>query len=187
LKIKEKNMNKIKIKVLTLGIVSGLILSSVPVLAEDNTSKLINNNTTIQYENVDKDTRTTETSLNSTQSNVKLMASGYDSSYIQSITFTSINQPWATLIVEFTYGNYMVEVNNTYVGYNNITSGKQVSALQGLLWKLGYNISIDNYFGPQTRAAVIDFQKKHGLAVDGITGPNTWHTMIAATPGVIYL
>jgi murein L,D-transpeptidase YcbB/YkuD len=179
-------MNKEKIKVLTLGIVSGLILSSVPALAEDNTSKLINSNTTIQYENVDKNINTIETSLNSTQSNVKLMASAWDPSAISFINFHPSAYPSACIYVGF-YSDFNYSANFTdYVGYNNITSGGPVFVLQALLWKLGYNISIDGYFGPQTQAAVIDFQKKHGLAVDGITGPNTWNTMISVTPGVYH-
>ncbi|MFH5833727.1 peptidoglycan-binding protein [Halalkalibaculum sp. DA384] len=29
-------------------------------------------------------------------------------------------------------------------------------------------------YGPDTRAAVMEFQAREGLAVDGIVGPNTW-------------
>jgi peptidoglycan hydrolase-like protein with peptidoglycan-binding domain len=32
----------------------------------------------------------------------------------------------------------------------------------------------DGIFGPKTKAAVIAFQKKHGLTADGIIGPKTW-------------
>ena len=32
----------------------------------------------------------------------------------------------------------------------------------------------DGVFGPKTKAAVIAFQKKHGLTADGIVGPKTW-------------
>ena len=34
-------------------------------------------------------------------------------------------------------------------------------------------LEIDGKIGPKTRAAVIEFQKKHGLIVDGIIGPQT--------------
>jgi murein L,D-transpeptidase YcbB/YkuD len=182
-------MNKIKIKVLTLGIVSVLILSSVPALAEDNTSKLISDNTTIQYENVDKNISTIETSLSSIQSNVKVIATSsvLDPKFIREANFV-YNRLSKLFIVDLGVGkiSLMAYTDTNYIGYNNMTFGDPVAALQALLYRLGYNVSVDWYFGPQTQAAVIDFQKKHGLAVDGITGPNTWNTMIATAPGVVY-
>jgi peptidoglycan hydrolase-like protein with peptidoglycan-binding domain len=39
--------------------------------------------------------------------------------------------------------------------------------------KRGQLISVDNDFGPQTKAWVIEFQRRTGLARDGIVGPNT--------------
>jgi Putative peptidoglycan binding domain/Transglycosylase SLT domain len=35
----------------------------------------------------------------------------------------------------------------------------------------------DGQFGNLTRNAVLDFQKKKGLVVDGIVGPHTWHDL----------
>ena len=35
-------------------------------------------------------------------------------------------------------------------------------------------ITVDGYFGPNTKNAVQAFQRKHGLAADGIVGPDTW-------------
>lgn len=43
--------------------------------------------------------------------------------------------------------------------------------------KLG--IAADGIYGPNTKAAVMKFQKDHGLAVDGIVGPNTWGKLFA--------
>ncbi|HLI70003.1 MAG TPA: peptidoglycan-binding protein [Ktedonobacteraceae bacterium] len=40
-----------------------------------------------------------------------------------------------------------------------------------------YPLAKDGQFGPQTQAAVKDFQKKKGLSVDGIVGPQTWHAL----------
>lgn len=46
--------------------------------------------------------------------------------------------------------------------YRNFVSTKRTQLL-----------SVDNDFGPQTRAWVIEFQRRTGLARDGVVGPNT--------------
>lgn len=52
--------------------------------------------------------------------------------------------------------------------------GDDVKALQTALKNMGlYADSIDGKFGPNTRAAVMAFQRKKGISVDGIVGPNT--------------
>ena len=45
--------------------------------------------------------------------------------------------------------------------------------LQWHLKKLGAKVSIDGKFGANTKAAVIAFQKKHGLTTDGVVGEKT--------------
>lgn len=47
------------------------------------------------------------------------------------------------------------------------------TALQTSLKLLGYEITIDGIYGPQTEGVVRDFQSKNGLEVDGIAGPLT--------------
>ena len=42
--------------------------------------------------------------------------------------------------------------------------------------KLG--VAVDGIFGNGTRAAVIAFQKAHGLSADGIVGKNTWRALL---------
>ena len=71
----------------------------------------------------------------------------------------------------------VINAYSTYVGYGYITSGSPVTFAQVLLFGLGYVIDIDSYFGEQTRGAVVDYQSKHSLSVDGIVGPNTWLSM----------
>lgn len=50
--------------------------------------------------------------------------------------------------------------------------GRDVNDLQG---KLG--IVIDGNFGHATKAAVVAFQRSHGLVADGIVGPRTWEAL----------
>ena len=64
--------------------------------------------------------------------------------------------------------------------------GKAVELLQALLASKGYRLSsnptlktgIDGHFGGYTLRAVKQFQKKAGLVVDGIVGPNTWKALV---------
>lgn len=51
--------------------------------------------------------------------------------------------------------------------------GTEVMDLQKALVKAGFHIIIDGHFGRATDAALRSFQRKAGLAVDGIAGPAT--------------
>ncbi|MEC9466977.1 MAG: peptidoglycan-binding domain-containing protein [Actinomycetota bacterium] len=52
--------------------------------------------------------------------------------------------------------------------------GDDVADLQLRLGSLGFDAGrIDGIFGPDTNAAVLDFQRNVGLATDGIAGPDT--------------
>jgi peptidoglycan hydrolase-like protein with peptidoglycan-binding domain len=62
-------------------------------------------------------------------------------------------------------------------------NGERVKALQYLLKeKFGYSINVDGAFGPQTDAAVEDFQIDAGIISDGIVGAQTWRMLVGATP-----
>lgn len=61
-------------------------------------------------------------------------------------------------------------VGESYDRNGNYTTGVQ-RILQGFFHYTG---TIDGLWGPLTLNAVKDYQSTHGLAVDGIVGPNTW-------------
>ena len=52
-------------------------------------------------------------------------------------------------------------------------TGSAIRDLQRRLNELGYNITVDSWFGDQTYQAVIDFQKKKGITAVGEVGPRT--------------
>ena len=54
------------------------------------------------------------------------------------------------------------------------STGQKVHLLQQILVKLGYNVTVSEYFGKETDTAVKDFQHKNSLVVDGIVGTKTW-------------
>ncbi|MDQ2080245.1 TIGR02594 family protein [Xanthobacteraceae bacterium Astr-EGSB] len=60
-------------------------------------------------------------------------------------------------------------------------SGDVVRRLQLALRGLGYPLSGTGYFGPATDTAVEDFQRRRGLAVDGIVGEETAAAIEAAS------
>ena len=51
--------------------------------------------------------------------------------------------------------------------------GDEVSNLQTSLKNAGYDVDVDGSFGPQTLAAVKQYQQANGLDVDGMVGPQT--------------
>lgn len=56
--------------------------------------------------------------------------------------------------------------------------GKAVTKLQNLLNDKGYKLSVDGIFGVNTQKAVMDYQRKNSLMVDGIVGPKTWDKLL---------
>jgi uncharacterized protein (TIGR02594 family) len=59
-------------------------------------------------------------------------------------------------------------------------SGDVVRSVQLALRELGYPLTGTGYFGPGSDTAVEDFQRRHGLAVDGIVGGATAAAIDAA-------
>ncbi|MCX4883087.1 protein kinase [Streptomyces sp. NBC_00847] len=62
--------------------------------------------------------------------------------------------------------------------------GQRVVQVQCMLAKRGYSVGeagVDGQFGDATLAAVKQFQRDKGLAVDGEVGPNTWAALRSST------
>ena len=56
--------------------------------------------------------------------------------------------------------------------------GDLVTQLQRFLAQDGSSLTIDGIFGQGTQSAVRAFQRKYGLDVDGIVGPQTWGQLL---------
>lgn len=57
-----------------------------------------------------------------------------------------------------------------------------VFLLQYILVQNGYSVVVDGIFGNGTKTAVQNFQRRNGLSVDGIVGPNTWKYLLFLPP-----
>lgn len=55
--------------------------------------------------------------------------------------------------------------------------GVDVKELQTKLNTRGYSLSIDGIFGKNTRAAILDFQTKNNLYIDGVVGMKTYEKL----------
>jgi peptidoglycan hydrolase-like protein with peptidoglycan-binding domain len=56
-------------------------------------------------------------------------------------------------------------------------TSESVRLVQSLLQAKGCDLEVDGFFGPNTEAAVKDFQGAANLSVDGVVGPNTWSAL----------
>jgi Putative peptidoglycan binding domain len=57
-------------------------------------------------------------------------------------------------------------------------SGAFIALIQKNLNDWGHKVTVDGHFGPQTRDAVIAFQKQRGLSpASGAVGPHTWYAL----------
>jgi len=62
---------------------------------------------------------------------------------------------------------------------NRCDKGPAVRVAQLFLAELYAPLAIDGYFGPDTEAAVQNYQREFGLTVDGLVGPATWRALTA--------
>ena len=78
------------------------------------------------------------------------------------------------------YFGYQLFINNQAITVLSKygSRGSEVTQIQTKLKRWGYyNGSVDGIYGSQTLSAVKYFQRKNGLAVDGIAGPKTLAAM----------
>jgi hypothetical protein len=61
---------------------------------------------------------------------------------------------------------------------NTQLSGQHVLQLQGLLNAGSQKVDFDGWAGPATKAAVVNFQRAHGLDQDAVVGANTWAKLL---------
>ena len=84
------------------------------------------------------------------------------------------------LLIASGYLGYHLFINNQAITVLSKygSRGSEVTQIQTKLKRWGYyNGSIDGIYGSQTLSAVKYFQRKNGLAVDGIAGPKTLAAM----------
>ena len=62
------------------------------------------------------------------------------------------------------------------------STGEEVKRLQARLNELGFDLAVDGSFGPNTLAAVKEFQSRAGLEADGSVGPLTWAALKEVKP-----
>lgn len=93
-----------------------------------------------------------------------------------------IKKPLAIILILLTvlfYGCEAIPVASYKVG----SSGEQVKEIQQLLLDWGYYFgSVDGDYGEETKQAVIAFQKKHYITVDGIVGTQTAEKLGVSIP-----
>lgn len=66
------------------------------------------------------------------------------------------------------------------IGANLIRVKVSPEKIQRALKSAGvYTGPVDGKIGPGTKAAIIEFQKSHGLKADGVLGKKTWETLKA--------
>lgn len=107
-----------------------------------------------------------------------LKADGYATSS------TYVNTLISTVNKYHLYGYDFIQTVSTYTGKPTLRKSLIYSAdnleLQQLLnLKGGYHLEEDGYFGQDTYNAVIDYQKKHHLGVDGVVGSETWKSLLS--------
>ncbi|SHJ37201.1 Putative peptidoglycan binding domain-containing protein [Clostridium cavendishii DSM 21758] len=106
------------------------------------------------------------------QTPYKAMVTSWSSSQLSSKGYIGFRKAGGSTPTTVPYPGYLLSTAlvNKY--------DSNVKILQEKLNSLGYNAgTADGYFGNNTKAAVIRFQKAHSLDQDGIVGPQTWNAL----------
>lgn len=110
--------------------------------------------------------------------------------YGTEVTVTGSSGAWSIFSYNgktaYLYTEYLTPTNKNPSSMPTVrfgSSGTAVKTMQQHLMSLGYSLprkGDDGYFGSETQAAVVAFQRDHGLSPDGICGPLTWEAIFAA-------
>ncbi len=60
------------------------------------------------------------------------------------------------------------------LSYPPVMRGEDVRTWQSRIRQRGFDLDADGAYGPDSRAACIAFQRRQGIADDGVVGPLTW-------------
>lgn len=84
-----------------------------------------------------------------------------------------------TVVFSFTFTNTVAAATNLKIN----DRGSQVLDLQKKLYQLNYTItSLDGVFGPETKRAVLAFQRDNKIKITGIVDNRTWQKIVKAKP-----
>ena len=73
-------------------------------------------------------------------------------------------------------------VSSTVSPHDYLGTEHKRKFLQYCLNVFGYNLKVDGIIGPLSEGAIRDYQRNHGLVVDGLVGKNTWSSIKANMP-----
>jgi murein L,D-transpeptidase YcbB/YkuD len=98
---------------------------------------------------------------------------------------TSVRSAWqsARSGTEGSHGTERTEDIHEAIQEYRLRSTKRVKQVQRALKQAGFDPGpIDGLIGHRTHAALIEFQKAHGLESDGVLGVKTWEALRAYLP-----
>ena len=82
--------------------------------------------------------------------------------------------PWVEYSVKETKNAVNIELSVSRKG----SKGKEVKTLQRLLNAFGAKLDVDGSFGSLTQSALMDYQQRNSLQVDGICGEKSWTSLL---------
>lgn len=93
-------------------------------------------------------------------------------------------EPPQSVIDEATRGKCTRWTENLRLPLEKCDSGRAVRVLQKRLVALGYDMEIDNYFGPGGVTAIMDFQRKNSIFATGLVDLATWRALFPSNEGL---